>query len=132
MKIIVNVDREDGRIHYVKSFDYYLSKKIENIKAEEDVLRAATDANKHSGYEAFKVIEVEGDLAEVMTFLLGEKKYKAYSDIDGLEDSIDELSCSASQLYDAAFDLNEEADRIRRDLKELKELFKTLKSEGKV
>lgn len=114
MKVIINYKDNDS-INYVRALDYY--------KTEEERQKVLDRINELtiSGDCKFKIIEVDNDIEDVINFLLGENKYKMYSDIDDLDDSVSELGAELRNVYDTIFDMNETLEGIEKKFQKIKD-----------
>jgi methyl-accepting chemotaxis protein len=119
---------ENGRICHVHTFDYYLDKGI----AEEKIVEQTQKLNGDAGYERFKTVEVPQDLEEVLSMLLGEKKYKRTKDIEDILDSLEEVDNTISNVSRDIFDASEAMEETKKLVQELKEkVDKELKTSKK-
>lgn len=109
--------KKDGTINYVKSFDSYASKGL----SEEVLLTKIKETNETAGYEAWKSIEVTGDVEEVMLLLLGEKQYKRSKDIEDILDSLEDVNDTISNVARDIFDASEAAEASKKLVEKLKE-----------
>ena len=66
---------------------------IKSGKNPEVIEKCIADYNSSSDSVECKVIELPDEMTEVITFLLGEKYYKRYSDMDDLDSTMNELGC---------------------------------------
>jgi len=118
MKVVVCLDG-NNKIQWVKSFDWYKEHKDWSPKQVENaVSKGNKDAN---GEHTFEIWEVDGVIANLVEFLLGDKKYKIYADIDDLDDSINELSCDLGSMHDDIFHMSQSMENIENMFKEFKE-----------
>ena len=113
--------REDGTVDYAHSFEAL------KPHTEEEIYEKVKECNDREGREAFVVFEAEGKLEEVINYLLGDKGYKRYADLDKLDTSINELSSDIRSIYDDAFSMNESIERIEKMFDEFKEKFENFK-----
>ena len=116
MKLSICV-KEDGGIYHVHSFDYYLNKNI----TEDKVIEQTKKLNEEAGYERFKTVEVPPELEEVLSMLLGEKKYKRSKDIEDILDSLEEVDSTISSVQRDIFDASEAMEQSKKAIQELKE-----------
>ena len=116
MKLSVCV-KEDRGIYHVHSFDYYLNKNI----TEDKVIEQTKKLNEEAGYERFKTVEVPPELEEVLSMLLGEKKYKRSKDIEDILDSLEEVDSTISSVQRDIFDASEAMEQSKKAIQELKE-----------
>lgn len=118
MKLAV-CQKENGKIYHVHSFDYYFDKGF----SEEKILSEIEKSNKEKGYDIYKVIEVPSDLEEVVSMLLGERKYKRCKDIDDILDSLEEIDATISGVSRDIFDAAEAMERSKKAMEELQEMI---------
>ena len=117
MKIVVTY-KEDGTIRCVKGMEIYLKK-----MTEVEVVNCVKDENIRAGRTVFRILEIDDlHLEDVLAFLLGENKYKAYSDLDDIEDSLNEVGAQVANAYNEIYGLSESVDKIEKALKEVKKL----------
>ena len=113
MKIVVSY-KKDGTIWNVYSFDYYIDKG----KSIEEIEAAIKETNDATGYGQFKSFEFSDEIGEVITMLLGEKKYKRYKSINDVYDKLEEvndlISGVQSDIFDAAEDLERMKDLVEK------------------
>ena len=57
---------------------------------------------------------------ENILFLIGEKKYKVYADIDDLDDTLNEVGSDIRALHDDAFEMSERLERIEKMFEKFK------------
>lgn len=118
MKVVVWLNT-NNKILCVKTFDWY---KEHKNWTDEKIVEAVAKANTDDKNESIFVIwEVDGDIGNLVEFLLGNKKYKIYADIDDLDDSINELSCDLSSMHDDIFHMSQSMENIENMFKEFKE-----------
>lgn len=115
MKLSICV-KEDGTINHVHSFDYYINKGV----SEEKIIEETQKRNEDAGYEQFKVAEVPQDLEEVISMLLGEKKYKRVKDIEDILDSLEKVDITMSSVSRDIFDAAEAMEHVTKLIEELK------------
>lgn len=108
--------KEDGEIYHIHSFDYY----IEKGGTEEKILDQTKKLNEEAGYEKFKTIEVPPELEEVMTMLLGERKYKRCKDIEDILDTLEEIDSTISSVSRDIFDAAEAMEQSKKAIEDLK------------
>jgi uncharacterized Ntn-hydrolase superfamily protein len=114
MKVVVWLNT-NNKILCVKSFDWYKEhKNWTDEKIVEAVAKANTDGKNES---IFVIWEVDGDIGNLVEFLLGNKKYKIYSDIDDLDDSINELSSDLSSIRDDIYHMSNSMENIEEMFK---------------
>lgn len=122
MKVVICVSRK--KILWVKSFDWYKENKGWD---DERIEKAVTDANTETiekNYDStFDIINVPKKLDNLVAFLIGEKKYKLYSDIDDLDDSINELSSELSSIQGDVFDMSRAMEHVEEMFNEFKEKY---------
>ena len=109
--------KENGGIYHVHSFDYYFDKGF----SEEKILSEIEKSNKEKGYEIYKVIEVPSELEEVVSMLLGERKYKRCKDIDDILDALEEIDSTISSVSRDIFDAAEAMEKSKKAMEELQE-----------
>lgn len=118
MKVVVCLDG-NSKIQWVKSFDWY---KEHKNWSEEKIVEAVSKANQQEeGTTSYKIWEMTGISGNLVEFLLGDKKYKIYADIDDLDDSINELSCDLGSMHDDIFHMSQSMSNIEDMFKEFKE-----------
>lgn len=118
MKVVVCLD-DNNKIQWVKSFEWY---KEHKNWSEEKIVEAVTKSNNDDKCQSFFAIwEANDDIGNLVEFLLGDKKYKIYADIDDLDDSINELSGDLSSMYDDVFHMSQSMSNIEDMFKEFKE-----------
>lgn len=118
MKVVVCLD-DDSKIRWVKSFDWYKEHKDWSPKQVENAVSKGN--NDTNGEYTFEIWEVDGVIANLVEFILGDKKYKIYADIDDLDDSINELSCDLGSMHDDIFHMSQSMSNIEDMFKEFKE-----------
>lgn len=62
-------------------------------------------------------------MEETITYLMGEKKYKRYADLDDVDDTMNELSASINSLHDDAFDMAQAMERLEKEFEKIKKQF---------
>ena len=125
MKVVIMRDSH-GKVSAVHSTHYY-----EEVhgKTEEDVVEAVRKSNEDACYERFGLLDIQPPLEEVMMFLLGDKGYKVYADMESLEESMNRLSAQISSIYEDVFGMSESMEQIEKNFKKMKEKFESLKNE---
>ena len=106
---------EDGSVCSVHLLD------DEKIKEAEE---KAKEYNKNLGREAYKIFTIPEGMEETITYLMGEKKYKRYADLDDVDDTMNELSASINSLHDDAWDMAQAMERLEKEFAEVKKQFK--------
>ena len=125
MKIYVYYE-EDGRVGYVRLLE------PEKGHTIQDYYDKAKEYNGQLKREAYVIFDIEDEkLGEAILYLLGEKKYKRYADIDDLDDSINSIRSEVVDLYDTAFDMNQSIERIEKLFEKVKESFEKLEGTNK-
>lgn len=109
--------KEDGGIYHIHSFDFYLDKG----GTEEKILEQTKKLNDEAGYERFKTIEIPPELEEVISMLLGEKKYKRCKDIEDILDTLEEVDSTISNVSRDIYDASEAMEQAKKTIQELKE-----------
>lgn len=102
MKAIVHKNK-DGIIKTISSMSFF----IEKGHSEEDVL---SEVKKKEGYS---IVEVDDD---VLSFFLGGKKYKRYSEYD-------DVCTSVSEVRSSFIDLKIEMEQIESALRRVEKLI---------
>jgi hypothetical protein len=105
---------EDGSVCNVHLLD-----DEKNKDAEEK----AKEYNKKLGREAYRIFTIPDGMEEVILFLIGEKKYKVYADIDDLDDTLNEVGSDIRGLHDDAFEMTERLERIEKMFEKFKKEF---------
>lgn len=118
MKLAI-CQKENGEIYHVHSFDFYFDKGF----SEEKILSEIEKTNKEKGYEIYKIIEVPSELEEVVSMLLGERKYKRCRDIDDILDSLEEIDATISGVSRDIFDAAEAMEKSKKAMEELQEMI---------
>lgn len=118
MKVVVCLD-DNNKIQWVKSFDWY--KEHKNWSEEKIVEAVAKSNNDGNCQSSFAIWETDGVIGNLVEFLLGDKKYKIYADIDDLDDSINELSSDLGSMHDDIFYMAQSMENIENMFKEFKE-----------
>lgn len=104
---------EDGRVGSVKS--------CEGVKlTDQEIIDKIENYNKKAEREAYKLFEIPNGMEEIITFFLGDKGYKRYSDITDIEESINELDNSVKNAYDTFYDIQSDVKYLKETIKELK------------
>ena len=120
MKVVICVYRK--KIQWVKSFDWYKENKgWDDERIEKDVTDANAEAVEKNYDITFDIINVPKELENLVTFLIGEKKYRIYSDNDDLDDSINKLSGELSSIDADVYHLTSVMDRIEEKFTSIKE-----------
>ena len=119
MKIVQTYNQE-GHICSMHSFYYYESRG----KSEEEIIEAVNKSNEEYK-EKYKrgcheIKEVPDELEETFLFLLGEKHYKHYSDIEDLVNTIDDLKSYINDVSNSMSDIEDNMDRIRDKVETIK------------
>lgn len=96
---------------------------IESGKTPEVIEKCIADYNNSSDSVECKVIELPDEMTEVITFLLGEKHYKRYSDMDDLDSTMNELSADISNIHDDVWNMRNKMDYIEELFKKFKEKY---------
>jgi acyl carrier protein phosphodiesterase len=96
---------------------------IESGKSPEVIEKCIADYNNSSDSVECKVIELPDEMTEVITFLLGEKHYKRYSDMDDLDSTMNELSADISNIHDDVWNMRNKMDYIEEMFKKFKEKY---------
>ena len=118
MKVVVCLD-DNNKIQWVKSFDWY---KEHKKWSEEKIVEAVAKSNNDDKCQSlFAIWEANDTIGNLVEFLLGDKKYKIYADIDDLDDSIDELSGDLYSMHDDIFHMSQSMSNIEDMFKEFKE-----------
>ena len=104
---------EDGRISSVKS--------CEGVKlTDQEIVDKIENYNKEIGREAYKLFDIPNGMEEVITFFLGEKGYKRYSDITDVEESINELDSTVKEANNLFYDIQSDVGYLKETIEELK------------
>lgn len=118
MKVVVCLDG-NNKIQWVKSFDWY---KEHKKWSEEKIVEAVAKSNNDDKCQSlFAIWEANDAIGNLVEFLLGDKKYKIYADIDDLDDSINELSCDLGSMHDDIYHMSQSMSNIEDMFKEFKE-----------
>lgn len=105
MKIYISYTNADhGRIHRIESLDYWVARGM----TEEQVDRAVAEQGKKAGWDCFRIMEVTGEMENVLRFLLGENEYKAQSNITNVYNTLRELQDDLESMHSDIFDTCEE------------------------
>lgn len=102
---------EDGSVCNVHLLDDEKNKDAEEKTKE---------YNKKLGREAYKIFTIPDGMEEIILFLIGEKKYKVYADIDDLDDTLNEVGSDIRGLHDDAFEMTERLERIEKMFEKFK------------
>jgi uncharacterized Ntn-hydrolase superfamily protein len=117
MKVVVCLNAKN-KIQFVKSFDWY---KEHKNWTDEKIVEAVAKSNQDNKNESiFAIWEVDGDIGHLVEFLLGDKKYKIYSDIDDLDDSINELNKDLSSISDDIYHMSNSMENIEEMFRKFK------------
>lgn len=125
MKIIVYYkdDEElDGKRKNIWRVDLY-SRFKEQGKTDEEIEKSVNDYNNASDRVACQIIELPDEMEEVVTFLLGEKQYRRYSDMDDLDSTMNELSADIENIHDDVWNMRNKMDNIEEMFKRFKEKY---------
>lgn len=125
MKIIVYYkdDEElDGKRKNIWRVDLY-SRFKDQGKTDEEIEKSVNDYNNASDRVACQIIELPDEMEEVVTFLLGEKQYRRYSDIDDLDSTMNELSADIENIHDDVWNMRNKMDNIEEMFKKFKEKY---------
>ena len=79
--------------------------------------------NKECGREAYRIFDIPEGMEETITYLMGDKKYKKYADLDDVDDTMNELSASINSLHDDAWDMAQAMERLEKEFAEIKKKF---------
>lgn len=80
-------------------------------------------SNEQIGYEAYKIFDIPKEMEEIILYLLGEKGYKVYSDLDDLDNALNKVSGDISSLHDDAFEMSERIEKIEKMFEDFKKHF---------
>lgn len=125
MKIIVYYkDNEelDGKRKNIWRVDLY-SRFKDQGKTDEEIEKSVNDYNNASNRIACQIIELPDEMEEVVTFLLGEKQYRRYSDMDDLDSTMNELSADIENIHDDVWNMRNKMDNIEEMFKKFKEKY---------
>ena len=125
MKIIVYYkdDEElDGKRKNIWRVDLY-SRFKDHGKTDEEIEKSVNDYNNASVRVACQIIELPDEMEEVITFLLGEKQYRRYSDMDDLDSTMNELSADIENIHDDVWNMRNKMDNIEEMFKKFKEKY---------
>lgn len=89
----------------------------EKVKEAEE---KAKEYNVKLGREAYRIFTIPEGMEDVILFLLGEKRYKVYADIDDLDDTLNEVGSDIRALHDDAFEMSERLERIEKMFEKFK------------
>lgn len=109
-----------GPISSVRSFDSYMDK---DGVTEEKIIERTKECNDDAGYERFKIVEVDDEVGELFSFLLGDRKYKTLKEIDDFCDELEDIDSTLSGLARDVFDASEAIENMKNKLKETLERF---------
>lgn len=115
MKIVETYNRE-GHISCIHSFYYYQSRG----KSEEEIINAINETNEKYGRICNVIKEVPDELEETFLFLLGEKHYKHYSDIEDLVNTIDDLKSYVNDVSNSLSEIEDDMYRIQDKVETIK------------
>ena len=125
MKIIVYYkdDEElDGKRKNIWRVDLYNRFKDQG-KTDEEIEKSVNEYNNASNRVACQIIELPDEMEEVVTFLLGEKQYRRYSDMDDLDSTMNELSVDIENIHDDVWNMRNKMDNIEEMFKKFKEKY---------
>lgn len=125
MKIIVYYRDEEeleGNRKNIWRVDLY-SRFIDRGKTDEEIEKSVNDYNNASDSVACQIIEFPDEMEEVVTFILGEKKYRRYSDMDDLDSTMNELSADIENIHDDVWNMRNKMDNIEEMFKKFKEKY---------
>ena len=125
MKIIVYYKDEeelDGKRKNIWRVDLY-SRFKDQGKTDEEIEKSVNDYNNASNRVACQIIELPDEMEEVVTFLLGEKQYRRYSDMDDLDSTMNELSADIENIHDDVWNMRNKMDNIEEMFKKFKEKY---------
>ena len=92
----------------------------EKIKEAEE---KAKEYNKQLGRDAYRIFTIPDGMEEIILFLIGEKKYKVYADIDDLDDTLNNVGSDIRDLHDDAFEMSERLERIEKMFEKFKKQY---------
>ena len=128
MKIIVyyreldSYEREEySKERKVWRVDLY-SRWIDKGKTDEEINESVEKYNASGGCSC-QIIELPDEMEEVITFLLGEKQYKRYADMEDLDSSMQELSADIDNMHDDVWNMRENMEHIEEMFKKFKEKY---------
>lgn len=125
MKIIVyykDDEKLDGKRKNIWRVDLY-SRFKDQGKTDEEIEKSVNDYNNASDCVACQIIELPDEMEEVVTFLLGEKQYRRYSDMDDLDSTMNELSADIENIHDDVWNMRNKMDNIEEMFKKFKEKY---------
>ena len=125
MKIIVYYKDEEeleGKRKNIWRVDLY-SRFKDQGKTDEEIEKSVNDYNNASDRVACQIIELPDEMEEVVTFLLGEKQYRRYSDMDDLDSTMNELSADIENIHDDVWNIRNKMDNIEEMFKKFKEKY---------
>lgn len=125
MKIIVYYkdDEElDGKRKNIWRVDLY-SRFKDQGKTDEEIEKSVNDYNNASDSVSCQIIELPYEMEEVVTFLLGEKQYRRYSDMDDLDSTMNELSADIENIHDDVWNMRNKMNNIEEMFKKFKEKY---------
>jgi len=109
---------EEGELRSIRFFD-------KSLVTDEEIADKVKSANEKAGREAYKLFDVSENMEEIILFLLGEKHYKRYADIDDLEETMETLDNNIYGLSCDISDIADQMERIKRTFNEIKENLKS-------
>ena len=125
MKIVVYYRDEEeleGNRKNIWRVDLY-SRFKDRGKTDEEIEKSINDYNNASDSVACQIIGLPDEMEEVVTFLLGEKKYRRYSDMDDLDSTMNELSADIENIHDDVWNMRNKMDNIEEMFKKFKEKY---------
>lgn len=109
---------EDGRVGYVRVIDG------DEKHTEQEYVDKAKKLNENLKREAYVIFDIEDPrLVETILYLLGEKKYKSYADLDDLDTTLNEVSGDIQSLHNDAFEMYERMEAIERMFEDFKNKY---------
>lgn len=105
---------EDGTVTSVRRLEASDKYTVEGL------IKKAREFNEKAGREAYFLFDADDKLEEVMYFLLGEKGYKTYSDIDDLDNDVNELDNSVRNAYETLYDIQSGMDYLKEQFEKIK------------
>ena len=118
MKIVAFYNT-NGNIKTIRTLESLM--KLNGGHTEDEVIKSIAGHNEAYGYEYAKMIYVPDELDNVILFLLGDKQYKVYSDMENLDDSINKLNARIGSISEDVFDMRESFEHIEKMFKEFKD-----------
>ena len=125
MKLLVYYKDEkelEGKRKNIWRVDLY-SRFKEQGKTDEEIEKSVNDYNNANNSVACQIIELPNEMEEVITFLLGEKQYQRYSDMDDLDSTMNELSADIENIHDDVWNMRNKMDNIEEMFKKFKEKY---------